>query len=209
MVTSASVGTSRPARSSTEAGRSAMPVVLAGALLGAAASLVMAMYAMIASLTYQHHGFFTPLYHIASTFIAPKTLMTSMQHAMTGSNFYFAFGPALLGALIHMMTGAMYGVVFALVAQRLRVRGAGLIGAGVAWGAMVFAVSSWVGLPLAAAVFSSGDQITHMARMVGYPTFLAEHVLFGLALGAGAAARPPGPLTSAARPVTSGELAVG
>lgn len=71
------------------------------------------MYAMVASATYQHHGFFTPLYHIASTFIAPTQLMTSMQHAMMGSTFYFA-GPAVLGAAIHMMTGAMYGVVFAL-----------------------------------------------------------------------------------------------
>lgn len=37
--------------------------------------------------------------------------------------------------------------------------------------------------PLAASIFNSGDQITHMARMVGYPTLITEHVLFGLALG--------------------------
>ncbi|MGK2854021.1 MAG: hypothetical protein ACSLE3_07970, partial [Microbacteriaceae bacterium] len=41
-----------------------------GAAAGAGASLVMAMYAMVAALTYQHTGFFTPLYHIAST-LAP------------------------------------------------------------------------------------------------------------------------------------------
>ena len=38
-------------------------------------------------------------------------------------------------------------------------------------------------LPIAASVFNSGDQITHVARMVGYGTFLVEHLLFGLALG--------------------------
>lgn len=51
------------------------------------------------------------------------------------------------------------------------------------WGLVVFAISAWIGLPLAASVINSGDQITHMARMVGYPTFITEHVLFGLALG--------------------------
>lgn len=159
-------------------------VVVAGAAWGAVASLVMAMYAMVASATYQHHGFFTPLYHIASTFIAPNELMASMQHAMMGGTFFFAFGPAVLGAVIHMMTGAMYGAVFAVAIHALRLGGLALIGAGAVWGAMVFAVSSWIGLPVAAKLFGSGDQITHMARMVGYPTFLVEHVLFGLTLAA-------------------------
>ena len=30
-------------------------------------------------------------------------------------------------------------------------------------------------------IFSSGDPIAHMAAMVGYGTFLVEHVMFGLA----------------------------
>mgnify|MGYP005812320525 CR=1 FL=1 len=42
---------------------------------------------------------------------------------------------------------------------------------------------SSVALPLAAKIVGSGDQITHMAATVGYGTFLAEHLLFGLALG--------------------------
>jgi hypothetical protein len=109
--------------------------------------------------------------------------MNSMQHAMTGATFYFSFGPALLGAVIHMMIGAMYGAAFAVIAARLRLGGPTLAVAGAAWGAAVFVISSFVGLPLAAKVFSSGDQITHMARLVGYNTFLTEHVLFGLALG--------------------------
>ncbi len=154
-----------------------------GGLLGVVASLVMAAFAMMAAATYQGVGFFTPLYHIASTLISPSTLMTSMQHAMAGSTFYFAFGPAVLGAAIHMTIGAMYGAMFAVAAVLLRLRGPILVAAGAAWGALVFVISSFVALPVAAAVFSSGDQITHMASKVGYGTFLTEHVLFGLALG--------------------------
>ena len=160
-----------------------------GALLGAAASLVMAAFAMMAAATYQHSGFFTPLYHIASTFISPSTLMTSMQQAMAGSTFYFAFGPAALGAIIHMMIGAMYGAIFAIAAALLQRRGPVLITAGALWGAVVFVISSFIALPIAAAVFNSGDQISQMASKVGYGTFLTEHVLFGLALGALLASR--------------------
>jgi hypothetical protein len=40
--------------------------VLRGAVAGVVGSLVMATYAMVASWSYQQHGFFTPLYHIAS-----------------------------------------------------------------------------------------------------------------------------------------------
>ncbi len=161
-----------------------------GGLSGVVASLVMAGYAMIASATYQDHGFFTPLYHIASLFIAPTDLMTSMQHAMGGSTFYFTFGPAVLGALIHMMVGAMYGAAFGALVQLVRLRGWMLVLAGGVWGAAVFVISSFAGLPIAAKLFSSGDQITHMAKLVGYGTFLVEHVLFGLALGLLLAIRP-------------------
>lgn len=160
-----------------------------GALLGAAASLVMAAFAMMAAATYQNSGFFTPLYHIASTFISPSTMMTSMKHAMDGSTFYFAFGPAVLGVIIHMMIGAMYGAIFAIAAALLQRRGPVLITAGAAWGAVVFVISSFIALPIAAALFSSGDQISQMASKVGYGTFLTEHVLFGLALGALLASR--------------------
>lgn len=161
-----------------------------GVLFGVVASLMMAGYAMIASATYQHHGFFTPLYHIASTFIAPTSMMTSMQHSMAGSTFYFGLGPALLGALIHMMIGAMYGAAFAIVVARLRLRRPMLIAAGAIWGVVVFAISSFIGLPIAAKIFDSGDQITHMAKMVGYATFLIEHVIFGLTLSMLMTTRP-------------------
>lgn len=190
MSSAASTQPARPARTATRATTSSGlgHAVAVGAGGGLVASLVMAGYAMIASISYQHRGFFTPLYHIASLFIAPKTMMTSMMHAMGGSSFYFSAGPAITGAVIHMMTGLLYGAVFAAVVWAARLRGAAVVAAGAVWGVLVFAASTWLALPVAAKIFSSGDQITHMAKMVGYPTFLLEHVLFGLALGLLAAA---------------------
>lgn len=154
-----------------------------GAVLGMAASLVMAAFAMMAGATYQASGFFTPLYHIASTLISDESMMTSMARAGEGHSFYLAVGPAVLGAVIHMMIGAMYGAVFAVAAGLLRLRGRMLVAAGPVWGGVVFLVSSFVALPVAASLFGSGDQIARMASMVGYGTFLAEHLIFGLALG--------------------------
>ena len=155
-----------------------------GAVAGVIASLMMAAYAMIAAATYQGSGFFTPLYHIASVFISPADMMSSMRSATTGgSNFEFFAGPAVLGAVIHMMVGAMYGVGFGVVVSLTRIRGMALVAGGIAWGALVFVVSSFVGLPLAAAILNSGDQITNMAQLVGYGTFLVEHLIFGLVLG--------------------------
>ena len=139
--------------------------------------------AMIAAATYQHTGFFTPLYHIAATFVAPDAMMASIQAAMVGHMFTFAFGPAMLGAIVHMMVGAMYGAIFAVVAHYLKWQGPLLVGAAMLWGVVVFAVSTWIGLPLAATLFGGGDPIRDMASMVGYPTFLVEHLLFGATLG--------------------------
>ncbi|EHB56038.1 hypothetical protein MycrhDRAFT_3232 [Mycolicibacterium rhodesiae JS60] len=155
--------------------------LIVGAVAGVIGSLIMAMFAMIAAATYQHTGFFTPLYHIASLFIDPSTMMASMQQGMSGSNFYFVFGPAVIGAIVHMMVGAMYGIVFAVIVRMAKLRGANLIIGGMIYGAIIFAISAWVGLPLAATVFSSGDPIAHMAVMVGYGTFLIEHIMFGVA----------------------------
>jgi len=156
--------------------------VLVGAVAGVIASLLMAMYAMIAAWT-KDAGFFTPLYHIASLWAPQDAMMASMQDAMGGSHFHFEFGPAILGALIHMMTGAMYGAIFGLAVSKLRLGTAVLAGLGIVYGAIVFAVSAWIGLPIAAALFDSGDQITKMAEMAGWGTFVTEHLLYGLALG--------------------------
>lgn len=107
-----------------------------------------------------------------------------MQHAVMGSTFYFTLGPAIIGLVIHMMVGAMYGAVLAVPVSLCRVSAPLLlVMAGTLWGAVAFVLSSWVLLPLVASILSSGDQITHTASMVGYGTFLVEHLIFGMTLG--------------------------
>lgn len=158
-------------------------VAVTAAVAGVIASLVMAAYAMLAALTYQDSGFFTPLHHIASVFTSPGNMMASMESAMAGSSFKLFVGPALLGALIHMMTGALYGAAFGVLAGLARLHGVVLVVAATVWGFLVFAFSAFVGLPVAAELFDSGDQIADMVEMVGYGTFVVEHLIFGLVLG--------------------------
>jgi hypothetical protein len=157
--------------------------VLIGAVAGVIASVVMAMYAMGASWA-KDTGFFTPLYHIASLWADQDAMMKSMMANMgEGDAFTFVFDTALLGAVIHIVTGAIYGAIFGLAVSRLRLGNAIVAGLGIVYGAIVFAVSTWIGLPVAAALFDSGDQISDMAEMAGWGTFVIEHLLFGLVLG--------------------------
>ncbi len=160
-------------------------LVKLGALWGAVGALVMAIYAMIAGATYLDSGFFTPMYHIASTFIDPQPMMTSMEHAMKGDAFYFTFGAAGLGMLLHLVVGAIYGIVFALLARVANLVRAASVAVGALYGLVVMSFSSFVGLPIAAALFGGGDPISDMPRMVGWPTFTIEHLMFGVILGIG------------------------
>jgi hypothetical protein len=143
----------------------------------------MAMYAMVVSNNVRHTGFFTPLYHIASAFISPNAMMTSMTQSMHGNSGYFDLGPAVVGAMVHMMTGAMAGAIFAVVIARLHTSRVVVIAAGAGFGLVVLLANSLIALPIIAHVFGGGDPIAHMAKIVGWAHFTIEHVLFGLALG--------------------------
>jgi hypothetical protein len=153
-----------------------------GAIGGMIAGMAMAMFAMVASVTYQHHGFFTPLFHISALAGSPKSMMTSMNEAMAGNRFWFVAGPAFVGLMIHMVTGAAYGMVFARVARRLH--SSALVPFGILFGLATFLVSSFVGLRIAATITGAGTAISDMAKMVGWSTFALEHLMFGLVLGA-------------------------
>lgn len=146
------------------------------------AGAAMAMFAMVASVTYQHHGFFTPMFHISALFGSPDAMMRSVAEAMADNKFWFSTGPAALGLVIHMMTGAMFGIAFAYLARRLP--RTALVPVGAMYGLAVFAMSAFVGLPIAAKVTNSGTTISDMASMVGWATFAVEHMMFGLVLGA-------------------------
>lgn len=154
-----------------------------GAVAGAIASIAMGLYAMLASLI-KDTGFFTPLYHIASSVSSPDAMMTSMPAAMeNGDAFTFLAGPAALGLAIHMMIGALAGVVFALLTGFVRLSTAMLVVAGAVFGLLLMAVNSLVLLPVTARLFGGGDAIANMGSMAGWTTFTVEHVLYGLVLG--------------------------
>jgi hypothetical protein len=171
-----------------------------GAGAGVVASIFMGVYAMVASLI-KDTGFFTPLHHIATLFAKPADMMASMMAGMSGeSSWELSAGTAILGLIIHMVTGAVYGAIFGAIVSQLKNLGAAVIAvAGLVYGGVVFVVSAFIGLPLAAAVFGVGDlaegdmagmnPIADMAEMAGWGTFVAEHLVFGLVLGLLLAAR--------------------
>jgi hypothetical protein len=160
-----------------------------GVVAGIVAAVLMGIFAMVAAATYQDTGFFTPLYHIASPLIGGDQMMTSMEAAARGDVFTFDAGPALLGAAIHMMVGAIWGAVFFALVHVVHARAATLVVAGVVFGLAVMLFMSWVTLPITAAVVGGGKPIEDMPTLVGWGTFSIEHAFFGLVLGIWAAAR--------------------
>ncbi|MGH2820429.1 MAG: hypothetical protein ACRDJ5_07235, partial [Actinomycetota bacterium] len=122
--------------------------------------------------------------------IGGDAMMSSMDAAGRGDLFTLDAGPALLGLAIHMMWGAVWGVVFFALARAAHLRGApALILAGIVFGLVVMLLMSWTTLPITAEVVGGGMPIEEMATIVGWGTFSVEHVLFGLVPGVWAAAR--------------------
>lgn len=153
-----------------------------GGLLG---GIVMAIFAMIAAATYQGTGFFTPMYHIASSVgwtSAAEAMKSSIEAAGTGDSFFLTTGPALGGFVIHLGVAAAWGLVFVALVQRVR-RTQALPIAGAAFGLLVMLFMAFVALPLISRIFDSGEPIEKMAQMVGWTTFSAEHAIFGLVTG--------------------------
>jgi hypothetical protein len=159
------------------------PDVLGGLGAGILAALAMAMFAMIASATYHGTGLFTPMYHIAASVLSPDAMMASVAEAEAGNAFHFVAGPAVVGLLLHMAVGALFGAVFPLVGAVVGARGAAWIPLGVVYGVAVLLVMSFAGLPIVAALFGGGDATADMPEMAGWWTFTIEHLLFGFVLG--------------------------
>lgn len=153
--------------------------VLLGAVAGLVAGAMMAMYAMVSSaIGFGGQGFFTPLYGIA----APVVGMGDMERSMQSGLFYFAPGSAFVGLMGHMMWSAIYGAIFGAIVGALRTTGAAAIALGAAFGIAIMLLMSFVVLPL----FGLGS----MPQMVGTPSWIIEHLIFGMVLGAWPALRP-------------------
>lgn len=153
--------------------------LLLGAIAGIVAGLVMAMYAMVSSfIGFGGQGFFTPLYGIASPVIG----MSEMERSMQPGSFHFAPIPAMIGMVGHLMWSATYGAVFGAIVGALRTTGVAAIILGGLYGLAVMILMSLVTLP----VLGLGE----MPTMVGTPSWVIEHLIFGLVLGAWPALRP-------------------
>ena len=153
-------------------------LLIAGAIAGMIGGAMMAMFTMIATATYLHMGFFTPLYVIASPLAGPQSMMT----AMHGGAFYFALGPAVLGLVVHMLWSALWGIIFGLIAAGLHLRGIATVIGGMVYGVLVMLVMSFIVAPIVGA--------PNFFQLLGWPTWTIGHVLFGMVVGLWPVLRP-------------------
>jgi len=160
-----------------------------GIFAGFLASTVMGLLAMAASATYQARGFFTPAYHVAFI-IDPNTLGQSLQKAQGGDRFFFSQEAFVFGMAAHVMVGAFFGALFAVLAIRLHLRDRRAIVAGLIYGLAVLVIMSALVLPAAANMSGAGEAISRMGGEIGWPTWVVLHAIFGLALGAWIYVRP-------------------
>jgi uncharacterized membrane protein YagU involved in acid resistance len=160
-----------------------------GIFAGFGASVVMGFFAMVASATYAGRGFFTPAYHVAFI-IDPNTMGQSLQKAGGGERFFFAQEAFIFGLAAHVMVGAIFGVLFAVLALRLRLRGTRALVGGLIYGLAVMVLMSALVLPVVADMSGAGQAISRMGGEIGWPTFAALHAIFGLALGTWIYVRP-------------------
>ena len=160
-----------------------------GIFAGFGASTVMGLLAMVASATYQGRGFFTPAYHVAFI-IDPTTFPVALTKASAGERFFFSQETFIFGAAGHIMVGAFFGALFAVLAPRLRLWGTRALWGGVIYGLAVMVLMSALVLPLAGDMSGAGQAISRMGGEIGWPTWVALHAIFGLALGAWIYVRP-------------------
>ena len=164
-------------------------VLQKGIFAGFGASVVMGVFAMLASATYGGRGFFTPAYHVAFI-IDPNTMGQSLQKAQAGERFFFSQESFMFGMAAHVMVGAALGALFAVLAIWLHLRDRRALVGGVIYGMVVMALMSALVLPMAAQMSGAGQAISRMGGEIGWPTWVVLHAIFGLALGGWIYVRP-------------------
>jgi len=186
-------------------------ILVPGILAGMVAAVPMGLFSLIAAATYQHRGFFTPMYHIASL-LGDDTAARSLQAAASGDVFFFVPEPAIFGVAMHLVVGGFFGAIFALVARVLLSRvepsqalpsRASIIAVGVVYALLVMLLMSFVLVPAADAVLSGEERVSSFASVAGWGTFTIQHVIYGLVLGVWPVFRPQD-FISAARAESEG-----
>jgi hypothetical protein len=149
---------------------------------GMAAAAVMALFSMVA--TAADLGLYGRLY-LVTAIVEPGPLEVSMAEAEGGARTFLEVGGAAAGLAVHLGIGAGFGALFALLARGLRLRGpAVLVAAGAVYGLAVMALMGLLALPAAAGQTAGDRLIAEAPELLGWPVFAAEHLLYGLALGA-------------------------
>lgn len=167
----------------------ARALIVGGLIAGGIAGMMMAAWTMIAGATFRDFGFFTPMYLISSPFGAVDEARQAIA-AAPSDVFYWFTGAALLGAAIHMVNSMMLGVVFGAVARMLRLRGLTAVIGGVVYGLASLVVMTFALAPLAEQVFGGAPYVDNIGDVIGWPTWIAAHVVFGMVLGLWPALRP-------------------
>jgi uncharacterized membrane protein YagU involved in acid resistance len=143
----------------------------------------MGLFMMVASVGWGHAGAFTPFYRIAAI-LDRAAYDISLQEAASGSRFWLEPQTALPGACVHLGLAGLFGMLFVLLARgRPGARPGALVLAGVAWSLVVAVVMVPV-LRLVGGRVGGGDLIADLPAGLGWPTYVAMHLVYGLALGA-------------------------
>lgn len=158
-----------------------------GMLAGVASAAAMALVTMVAAAVALDLGLYTPLYVVAAI-VEPGPLTESIQEAAAGFHFYLELGAAVAGGAVHLGIGAGFGALFALLARALGLRGPVAVLAGAGYGLAVMALMGLVLIPWGADQTAGGPLIADAPRLIGLPVATAAHLVYGLGLGAWAAA---------------------
>jgi hypothetical protein len=159
--------------------------VLNWILPGLIAGLVFAMWAMVV-------GLFT-----STLWAAPQGIAQSIGIGSAGHNFQLV--PFVVGLMGHMMNSIVLGIIFIAIARAIRLHGPAAVVGGMVYGLVVYAGMYWV---LLRGVLSS----TSASFLSANPewSWIAAHLMYGVALGALAAYGPLRTLSGqAARPATA------
>ncbi len=152
----------------------------------------MGLFMMLASATWGHAGVFTPFYRIAGV-LDRAAYDISLEEAAGGSRFWLEPQTALPGACVHLGLAGLFGMVFVLLARGRPGTGPGaLVLAGVAWGLVVAVVMVPV-LRFCGQAVGGGGLIAQAPSSIGWPAYVAMHLVYGLGLGAIVALRAARP----------------
>ncbi|MEV6236073.1 hypothetical protein [Lentzea sp. NPDC051838] len=165
--------------------------VTRGATVGIAAALPTVALLMIAGGTYRGIGFATPMYSVISV-LDPTPMFAALEAVGRGAAAPFQHQAFVAGLATCLMLGAVSGVVFTVGVTRHQVRNwRALAIIGPMHGILMMALF-YLGVLFVLSKFLNADLVAFsLSGLVGWPTLIAAHVLYGVVLAVWAARRGP------------------